>query len=686
MTRICWWLVDRLSRMLEPDDRDAVCGDLAESNASGGQALRDLLGLVIRRQAALWKDWQPWLALLGVVGLVGVRLNQISLSLSSDFHIQLRTYWKYGVRYEHGLTAFEETMVFLCGALALIVWSWTSGFVLGSLSRRAIWVTGTLYFLVWLYPLPLALYFFTRAAGNYRSDLPLLFLTLILHMILRTILFLLPSLSGVRYGLRKITLTLPQASALAAVVVILTALTTWTGVWEYAALSRWSGGIWNPRVGWQGRLFSFAIVSWPAGYLIAIASWRRWPGKIATGLVVAVLIVSATPAFAQSSPQDYPQWRGQNRDGSASAFSEPKFWPDKLTRKWKVEVGEGYATPIVIGSRVYTFTRRDGAEIMTAVDAATGDIVWRTPYPAAYNMAPPTKVHGQGPKSTPLFHNGKLYTLGIGGVVSAFDATSGKLVWQKPAPAEQPFFGAAASPIGDKALVIVHPGNYGPLTAFDANTGAIKWTAKGNGIYASPIIVDLGGVRQVVSMGQQNIIGVAVADGALLWQHPWSGQGGGMQAITPILYGETIIVSSYHMGVTALKPVRRDGKWLVNVIWETKEVSLFLSNPVLIRDTLFGLSERASGQFFALNAETGKVLWLGPPRAATNAAVVKAGDLLFLLLSDYAELIVAKGSQTGFEPLKRYTVADSATWAQPAISGNRVFVKDVSSLALWTLN
>jgi len=413
----------------------------------------------------------------------------------------------------------------------------------------------------------------------------------------------------------------------------------------------------------------------------ALAKWRL----VRSWLFVAVLSGSAATAVAQSSPQDYPQWRGQNRDGSASAFAEPKVWPEELTRRWKVEVGEGYASPLVVGGAVYSFTRRNGNEVMMALNAADGKIIWQTSYPALYNMTDPTKAHGKGPKATPLYHNGRLYTLGISGILSAFDASNGKVVWQKPAPAEQPFFGTASSPVADKNLVIFHPGNYDPLTAFDANTGNVKWTTKGDGMYASPMIVELGGIRQVVSMGQQNIVGVAVNDGALLWQYPWAGEGGGMQAITPVLYNDTIIVSSYHAGVTALRPARRDSKWVVNVAWETKDVSLFLSNPVLIGSTLFGLSEKASGQFFALDAKSGKVLWLGKPRQATNTAVVKAGDLL-LLLNDNAELIVAKSSLTGFEPLKRYTVAESATWAQPAISGNRVFVKDVSSLALWTLD
>ena len=397
-------------------------------------------------------------------------------------------------------------------------------------------------------------------------------------------------------------------------------------------------------------------------------------------LIRPAVVAVAFGAIAVS--QDYPQWRGVNRDGSASAFVEPKVWPDKLTRRWKVEVGEGYATPLVIGGTVYSFTRRDGNEVMTALSTVDGKILWQASYAAPYQMADPTKAHGRGPKSTPVFHGGKLYTLGISGIVSAFDASTGKLVWQKPAPGEQPFFGTASSPLADRNLIIMHPGNYDPLTAFDATTGDVKWMAKGDGLYASPIIAELEGTRQVISMGQQNITSVAIDNGAPLWQYPWPGADGGMQAITPVLYRDNIIVSSYHSGVAALKPSRRDGKWTVDVVWQTGNVSMFLSNPVVIGDTLFGLSEKASGQYFSLDPKTGKVLALGKPRQATNTAVVKAGDLLFWL-NDDATLIV---SRNGLEPFKTYTVADSATWAQPAISGNRFFIKDVSSLALWTVD
>src|SRR6266545_3126506 len=110
-------------------------------------------------------------------------------------------------------------------------------------------------------------------------------------------------------------------------------------------------------------------------------------------LLAAMLLTTAAAAFAQNAAQDYPQWRGKNRDGSASAFAAPKAWPEALTRKWTVEVGPGYATPIVIGNRVFTFTRKDGNEVLMALDAAAGKTLWQTSYAAPYKMNPATKSH-----------------------------------------------------------------------------------------------------------------------------------------------------------------------------------------------------------------------------------------------------------------------------------------------------
>ena len=399
-------------------------------------------------------------------------------------------------------------------------------------------------------------------------------------------------------------------------------------------------------------------------------------------IATAIVLASAAALLAQDARLDYPQWRGRQRDGAASEFAAPNVWPSQLGRRWRVDVGEGYSTPILVGNTVYVFTRRDGSEVVSALDANSGVERWRSSYPAPYTPSQPAAAHGAGPKATPLFHNGRVFTLGIGGIVTAFDAATGRRTWQTAAPAEPPFYGAASSPIGDGALVMVNPGDYGPLTAFDAATGAVKWTAGKGGFFASPVLVTLDGVRQVVAVTQGAVIGVSPPTGAVLWEFPWAGGNGGP---TPVVADGAVIISGSDRGTVAFTPIRRGEAWTTQTMWETKDVSMYLSTPVVIDDTLFGFSARNSGQFFALDTRTGKTLWLGPPREAMNAAVAKSGPLLFFLKND-AQLIVAANSRAAFEPRQRYTVADGPTWADPVISGNRLFVKDVSALTLWIVN
>jgi outer membrane protein assembly factor BamB len=396
-----------------------------------------------------------------------------------------------------------------------------------------------------------------------------------------------------------------------------------------------------------------------------------------TLLSFTILIGGAVALDAQRPSLDYPQWRGANRDGSGSGFVEPKAWPAALTRRWRVEIGEGHATPIVIGDTVYVFTRRGDREGIAAVAVATGRERWRSDYPAPYTVAKPAEAHGAGPKATPLFNEGRIFALGISGILTAFDGKSGRRLWQSAAPKEAPFYGAAVSPLAYQDLVIVHPGDYGPLTAFDARTGVVKWSAGSGGFFASPILVTLERTQQVVSATQDFVIGVS-HDGRILWRFPFDGRNGTM---TPVVSSDTIIASSPER-VTAFRPRLRDGVWSVETMWETKDVTTYLSTPVLVDGVLYGLSTKQRGQFYAIDAKTGQVLWLGEPREADNTAMVRAGQLLFLL-NDDAELIVARTNRKRFDPIVRYTVADSPTWAQPVLSGNRVFIKDAGTLTLW---
>lgn len=408
--------------------------------------------------------------------------------------------------------------------------------------------------------------------------------------------------------------------------------------------------------------------------------------RLAAALAVMATVATALAAQTRPRTSDWPQWRGPNRDGLVMGFTEPKAWPEKLTQKWKVPVGLGYASPLVIGDRVYMFARQDANETMLALDAATGKTVWQSGYPAPFNLNRAAARHGEGPKSTPTFANGRLYTLGMTNIVTAFDVTTGKTIWQtKPTPA-QPLYHTAQSPLVDRGLVILHVGghNDGALTAYDAATGAVKWTWKGDGpSYGSALALDVEGTRQIIVFSQENLVGVNAANGQLLWRRQFSTRST-QNTITPILYGQTVIISGLEKPMTAFRIVEQGDQWSTQDVWENTDVSLYMTNAVLLGNAVCGMSNRNSGQFFCLDAKTGKTQWISAPRQGTNAAVLGAGKVWFALKDD-AELLVMRADASGFEPIRRYTVADSATWALPTISGNRIFVKDVSSLTLWVI-
>jgi hypothetical protein len=270
MTRISWRLVDMVSRMLEPAERDAVRGDFAESGETGGQALLGLLGLVVRRQAALWKDWRPWLALVGLIIPLGILLSFVSRRVADGSAIPIWLYvnnwdWAYLGNAGFRLDSIRDAAAVFMEYLTLICWSWTSGFVLAALSRRTLPVSGALFCFVLLFRALLG-------APQYHypwhtAVFSLTFYNVMFPLIVQTILVLPVSLWGMTRGLRLAKFPLLLQTILWAVIVIsvLGAIQTWLRWWPFAS-------------SWQMRLLRL-VVYWPVGYMIATAIGRRWHGE-----------------------------------------------------------------------------------------------------------------------------------------------------------------------------------------------------------------------------------------------------------------------------------------------------------------------------------------------------------------------------------------------------------------------
>ena len=385
--------------------------------------------------------------------------------------------------------------------------------------------------------------------------------------------------------------------------------------------------------------------------------------------------------------QEWPQWRGANRDGKAAGFTPPKTWPKELTQKWKITVGSGDATPALAGDKIYVFTRQEGNEVISCLDAGNGKEVWSDKYAVAAISGPDSAVHG-GPRSSPTVAEGMVVTLGVCGTVSCLDAASGGVKWRKnDFPGAWPRFHTATSPIVADGLCIVQLGkeSQGAVVAYDLAKGdeKWKWTDEGPG-YASPVLMSVDGVKMVVTLTAKSVAGLGVADGKLLWRAPFMPQGMNYNAATPIIDGQTVFYCGSGRGTKAVKIEKEGDSFTAKELWSNPDNAVQFDTPVLKGGLLFGLSQR--GNFFCLNAQTGKTAWTDSTGGRGQfGSVVDAGSVL-LGLTSKSTLVAFEPSDKEYTELANIKVADKQTYAYPVLAGNRLFIKDQDSLTLWTID
>jgi outer membrane protein assembly factor BamB len=401
------------------------------------------------------------------------------------------------------------------------------------------------------------------------------------------------------------------------------------------------------------------------------------------GIVVGCLALCGA---SQGLAQDWPQWRGPNRDAIATGFKAPATWPKTLTQKWKVNVGNGVATPALVGDKLYVFARRDDDEVASCLDAMTGNELWADKQAAKAPSGPAAQF--PGPRSSPTVADGKVVTLGVQGTLSCFDATSGKVLWRKTDSAEKPprFF-TSCSPIVVEGLCIVQLGgeSKGGIVAYDLASGGEKWNWPGDGTaYASPALLTVDGLKMVVALTAKSLVGVGLADGKLLWQTPFAVSGMGYNAATPIVSGNTVYISGSLRGIKALKIEKQGDSYAAKELWANPQLSVQFDTPVLKNGLLFGISSR--NFLFCINAETGKPAWAAERVRGDRGygSVIDVGTVL-LALPTNGQLIVFEPAEK-FKKIASYKVADEGTYAYPIAAGNRIYIKDFDSVTLWTVD
>lgn len=409
-------------------------------------------------------------------------------------------------------------------------------------------------------------------------------------------------------------------------------------------------------------------------------------------LTIAVLLTIQTVDANLCAGSDWTGWRGPNRDGWVTGFHPPDSWPKQLTKIWHVEVGTGYGTPLVTEGKVFQHARIGDDEVIWCVDRKSGSVEWRKTVPVPFRIAGGGDYHGKGPKSSPVMAAGRVFTMSITGVLSAWDAESGQLLWRRDYDAEfgrsHPNWGASTSPLVVDDRVIVHFGTdeQGSLVALNAATGKEVWQLGNDGpSYSSPLLAEIDGVRQIVEWNHRALVGVDCATGKLLWEYPFPHVGSDQNMPTPVVYKGHILLGGENRGVHDILPTHANGQWTASAVWHQESVALDMSSAVINNDLLFGFSHYDSGRIFCMNPVNGRVLWEGPPRTGQNVMFLSIPGYVVALIND-GQLRVLKASADRYEQVAAWRVAEDRTWAPLVLLPDGILVKDHDVLTLWSLS
>ena len=401
---------------------------------------------------------------------------------------------------------------------------------------------------------------------------------------------------------------------------------------------------------------------------------------VATWLAALFAVAAAAPAMAQG--EDWPQWLGPGRDGHYRGPALAADWPDGGPPElWRRPVGEGFAGPAVAGGRLLLFHRLEGREVLEALDAASGDPLWRHDAPTAYRD---DFGFDEGPRAVPVAADGRVFTFGAQGRLSAVDLETGALLWAVDTAerfgVRKGFFGAAGSPVVEDGRVIANVGgaNAG-VVAFDAASGDVLWTATSHeASYSSGVAADIGGERLAVFLTREGLLGLDPATGGVRFEQRWRSRlGASVNAATPLVIGDLIFASaSYGTGAAAF----RVGGPQIDALWSSDDaLSNHYATSVHHDGLLYGFHGRQEygPSFRAVELTSGTVQW---SEDGFQAGSVMLADDRLVIVRETGELLIAAAAPDAFTPLARAQILPPVVRAYPALAGGRLYVRNADTL------
>jgi outer membrane protein assembly factor BamB len=472
------------------------------------------------------------------------------------------------------------------------------------------------------------------------------------------------------------------------IMVVPAVLTVWAGWWLITRKQ-------PPRIRTGGLvLISFFLPTPPApssawtasaANKAPICTWRWSPTK--EQLYLAQLTPTRPPTTSgaaegtlTSTATDWPGLRGLGRDGIVSGLTISTNWSAHPPRQlWRVRVGPGWSSPVAIGGRVFTQEQRGPNEVVACRNLIDGKECWTHEDSVRFEEG----MSGPGPRATPLFVDGKLFTLGATGVLNCLDAATGNLKWSADLAKEgvkPPIWGFSSSPVVTQGMVIVYAGGAKGLIAYRADSGKLAWyVPSGEQSYWPPQLMKIAGVEQVVFLRDHSAIAVDPLTGKQLWEEVISAPGA-PRAIQPhaISDSQLLVSSETDLGTAVLEITNTSGTWAAKRKWVTRSLKPSFDDFVVL-DGFDG------AVFCCTNLSDGKRKWR-EGRYGHGQVLLLQDQKLLLVLGEEGEVMLLRATPDKNDELARFTAITGKTWNHPAIARGKLIVRNGEEMACFDLD
>jgi len=399
--------------------------------------------------------------------------------------------------------------------------------------------------------------------------------------------------------------------------------------------------------------------------------------------------VELAEPMERAGSRSWPDFRGPRRDGHYRGPIRTSWPASGLTPMWKQPAGGGYASFVAARGRAFTIEQRGSQEVAAAYDIATGRELWTNSRSAAFKEM----MGGDGPRATPSWSNGRVYVLGATGELRAIDDASGRVIWRvnilDDNGASNLQWGMSAAPLIVDSTVVVLPGgsNGRSVVAYDAATGTRVWSALDDqAAYSSPMLVTLGGERQILVFTATRLAGITPDGGRVLWDYPWRTTYD-VNASQPVVIGDNrvFISTGYGTGAAVIELTPAGGaalqgpRFSVREVWRNIRMKNQFSSSLLHEGYLYGLDESILA---CVDAATGELTWKGG-RYGYGQVMLADGHLI--VLTEGGDIALVRATPAKHEEISRFTVFDAKTWNHPAISNGILLVRNLAEMAAFDL-